>query len=373
MPAMGRGFALTLVLPSLAGIQSVSAETPELIVEPWISTAPTQEEGSPPPIGYGVEIEAEDSLLRPSTSPVRTAGVEAAIIDKAGTEREADLPSEWQAPVDQGYSGKVFLRQAKSIPWRLGGATAAITLTGIGNWDWGSSSFHFRQEGWFGEDTASLGMDKLGHAYSAFVLTEFFTDGMDGSQVDRSHAPYTAGLLTMGLMTYIEVFDGFSKEHGFSGEDMVVDAAGVLFSIARRKAPGLREKVDFRLLYTPDQATIASFKCFPRPHCDRDGRTARSPITDYSNQRYLLAFKLAGFKPLDRTPFRFLEVHAGYYGRGFTAEAAARGDPLRRRIFFGVGVNVGELLVPRPRGWTAKAARSAFEYLQVPYTAVHTH
>ena len=54
-------------------------------------------------------------------------------------------------------------------------------------------------------------------------------------------------------------------------------------------------------------------------------------------------------------------------------EAEARGDSLRRRIFFGAGVNIGELLFPKRRGWAGKAARSALEYLQVPYTAVHTH
>ena len=246
---MGRGFALALVLGcflSLAGVQAVSAETPEPIGEPRGLTAPVLAEGAVVRIADRGGSENGDSP-RLSVDPITTTGLETAVTDKAGMERKVDIPSEWQAPVDKGYSGNVFLRQAKSIPWRLGGATAAITLTGIGNWDWGSSSFHFRQEGWFGEDTASLGMDKLGHAYSAFVLTEFFTDGMEGSPLDRSHAPYTAGLLAMGLMTYIEVFDGFSKDHGFSAEDIVVDAAGVIFSIARRKVPGLREKVDFRL------------------------------------------------------------------------------------------------------------------------------
>ena len=305
-----------------------------------------------------------------NADPAVTVDLGPAGNEKTPTVQSADEPA---ASANSGYSGGVFLRQAKAIPWRLGGATAAITLTGIANWNWGSSSFHFHREGWFGKDTASLGMDKFGHAFSSFVLTEFFTDGIEGSSTDRRYASVTAGLLSMGLMTYIEVFDGLSKDHGFSGEDLAVDTAGILFSIARRRIPGLREKVDFRLLYTPDDATFASLRCFPRPHCDRDGITARSPVTDYSNQRYLFAFKLAGFKPLDQTPLRLLEAHVGYYARGFTAEDEARGEPLRRRIFFGAGLNVGELLFPKRRGWFQKAARSGLEYLQVPYTAVHTN
>ena len=184
----------------------------------------------------------------------------------------------------------------------------------------------------------------------------------------------TAALLSMGLMTYIEVFDGFSKDHGFSHEDLIMDAAGALFSVARRSIPGLREKLDFRLLYQPSSDTVhALLQCFPKPHCDRHGQTFRSPITDYKSQRYLFALKLAGFDPLADTPLRLLELHAGYYARGFTREEEEVGDSIRRRLFVGAGLNVGELLFRgRPRGF-GKAVQSILEYLQVPYTAVHSN
>ncbi len=281
-------------------------------------------------------------------------------------------PGDGRPDTEANYSGRMFLRQSESIPWRLGVATAVITATGIANWDWGSSPFHFKSEGWFGRNTSNLGMDKLGHAYSSYVLTEFFTDGIDASGGSARTKSYTAGILAMGLMTYIEVFDGYSKEHGFSPEDLTVDLAGTLFSIARRSIPGMREKVDFRLLYKPSSSTFKSLSCFPRPHCDKDGETDRSPITDYTGQRYLLAFKLAGFGRLRATPLRLLEVHAGYYARGFTKEEEDRGDPLRRRLFAGVGLNVGELLFPRRRSSFARAARSVLEWVQLPYTAIHS-
>lgn len=272
---------------------------------------------------------------------------------------------------NEPYSARLFWRQARSIPWRFGGATAAITATGIGNWDWGSSSFRFNSEGWFGKDTASLGMDKLGHAYSAYVLAEFFADGIEEGK--PTHRALTGAILSMGLMTYIEVFDGFSAEHGFSHEDLIADAAGAAFSVVRRSVPGLREKLDFRLLYVPSRSTWKALSCFPEPHCDREGDTIRSPITDYSGQRYLLALKLSGFKQLERTPLRLVELHGGYYARGFTREEEQRGEPLRRRLFVGVGLNVGKLLFPgRPRRGAGRAVKSVLEYLQLPYTAVHS-
>lgn len=270
------------------------------------------------------------------------------------------------------YDTGVFSQQAKSIPWRFAGATAAITATGFANWDWGSSSFRFKSEGWFGKGTASLGMDKLGHAYSAYVLSEFFADGIE--QGHPRHRALTGAILSMGLMTYIEIFDGFSADHGFSHEDLIVDAAGTAFSVVRRSVPGLREKVDFRLLYVPSKSTWDALSCFPKPHCDKNGATARSPITDYVGQRYLLALKLSGFERLKRTPLRLVELHGGYYARGFTKEEEDRGEPLRRRLFVGIGLNVSELLFAgRPRGNVGRAAKSVLQYLQVPYTAVHSH
>lgn len=304
-----------------------------------------------------VNLAGADTTLLANESEQTALGLQAGAADPRG-----------------GYSGDVFWRQTKEIPWRFGLATAAITATGLGNWNWGSSSFRFESEGYFGKKTASLGMDKLGHAWSSYVLTEFFTDGIEIGGGDRRHAPITGAILAMGLMTYIEVFDGFSKDHGFSHEDLIVDAAGALFSIARRTVPGMRDLVDFRLLYTPDKRTLRSFNCLPKPFCAGEEGTNRSPITDYSNQRYLMAFKLAGIGSAKATPLRFIELHAGYYARGFTAEEEEKGEPLRRRLFVGAGINLNELFFPkRPSRALGRGVKSALEWVQIPYTAAHSN
>lgn len=309
-------------------------------------------------------------------TPVRFALADLSILPDDNGQQA--IPATAQPPrppeAEQPYGPGVLWDHTKSIPWRLGGAFAAITVTGVANWNWGSSPFRFESEGWFGKDTISGGMDKVGHAYTAFVLADFLTDGINNKWGESRSTSYSGALLSMGLMTYIEIFDGFSKDHGFSHEDLAMNAAGALFSVARRTTPGLREKLDFRLLYQPSGGTIrALLDCFPKPHCDRDGQTFRSPITDYKSQRYLLALKLAGFDQFADTPLRLLELHGGYYARGFTREEKERGDPIRRRLFVGAGLNVSELLFRgRPRG-LGKAVGSLLEYLQVPYTAVHSN
>ena len=158
----------------------------------------------------------------------------------------------------------------------------------------------------------------------------------------------------MSIQTMVEVFDGFSADHGFTYEDIIVDAAGAAFSYFRNIIPGMREKVDFRFEYVPsgNQGTF-------------------SPHSDYSGQKYILALKLAGFEAFEDTPLRFVELHAGYFARGFTSREMRRGESRRRTPYFAIGLNLQELFFGRPQADEPIAktyGRRFFEYVQVPYT-----
>jgi len=176
------------------------------------------------------------------------------------------------------YSFEVFWDQTKSIKWDLLALYGGITLFGINNWDWGSSGYHFESEGWFGKDTKYGGMDKLGHAYTGYVVSQYLTQRIAHSVDDPTNAAITGALLGMGFQTYIEIFDGVAGEHGFSYEDLIADGIGAGFSFLRNTVPGLAEKVDFRMEYWGAS-----------DYHDWD------PFTDYDGQRYVLALKLSGF------------------------------------------------------------------------------
>jgi len=46
----------------------------------------------------------------------------------------------------------------------------AVTTWGVVNWDYFSNSPKSTSEGWFANDTASGGADKLGHLYTSYVM-----------------------------------------------------------------------------------------------------------------------------------------------------------------------------------------------------------
>jgi hypothetical protein len=254
----------------------------------------------------------------------------------------------------EGYSFEKARKHVASIPLLTGGIFAATLAIGILDWKWGSAEFHFSDEGFFGKDTHDLGMDKLGHAFGTYLLTDAFTYAIRRKAADPQGAELTAVALSLGVMTTVELLDGFSG-YGFSWQDIVMNALGAGFSYTRNTVPGLREKLDFRFEYIPSGNDNKDF----------------SPYSDYSGQKYLLALKLSGFKRFEDTPLRFVELQAGYFARGFTDKEKAEGDELRREPYIGIGVNLSELLFSHPKVRDTpfgRMGRATFEYVQVPYT-----
>jgi hypothetical protein len=255
------------------------------------------------------------------------------------------------------YGPRLAYDHLASIPLITGGAIATTLAFGFKDWEWGTASFHFRSEGFFGKDTTHGGMDKIGHAYATVIFSDIFTAAIRRSSDHPEYAPISGSLLAATLMGAVEVFDGFSK-YGFSWQDFSIDLLGAAFSAIRNSVPGLRDKIDFRMEYIPEDFRFA-------------------PHKDYAGQKYLLAVKLAGFDALKDTPARFLELHARYFARGFERPNRVAPNDRREELYVGIGVNLSELLFGWPQvrdtRW-ARYGRIPFEYVQVPYTyAAHPY
>jgi hypothetical protein len=55
------------------------------------------------------------------------------------------------------------------------GAMGAVLIYGFANWDYGESSFHFKDEGWFERDSPIGGADKLGHFWASYALSNLYS------------------------------------------------------------------------------------------------------------------------------------------------------------------------------------------------------
>ena len=241
-----------------------------------------------------------------------------------------------------------------------GGYALGMALYGYNAW-WQDNTGDFRieGEGWFGQNSYRGGADKLGHFYTTYVSTRLLSHAFYHLGNEHPKARRMAGLLVGSTTFAIEVLDGYTKDIGFSWEDLVMDAAGIGFGLLLDKQPDLDAKFDFRFHYRRSSSAR------------RVGEN--DPASDYSGQTYLLITRLNGFPALRKyKPLRYVELALGYGSRGYwpADETASK----KRLIFYGLSLNLTRILEDTAfRRNTPSRVRSVtrgtLEYIQLPGTA----
>lgn len=194
-------------------------------------------------------------------------------------------------------------------------------------------------------------MDKLGHAFSSYAMTNGLSEALLAKGRDPQRAATAALIASQALMFYVEIFDGYSNDHGFAREDLVFNFSGSVLAWARTVYPRVRDLVDYRLEYTSS------------------GYSGFRPLSDYAGQKYLLAWKASSIKGLRDSPLRFLELQTGYYARGFSKKEEQDGKMPTRHAFIGLSINLAELLSGRRQAGESRwrhGSRLLLEHVQVP-------
>lgn len=236
-------------------------------------------------------------------------------------------------------------RHAKARNLNLLAAGATIGW-GIINWDYFQESPQAGSENWFGRETDEGGADKLGHLYTTYALSHLYAAIYDKWDYPQQQALRLGALSALGTMTVMELGDSFS-DYGFSYEDMLMNCLGAAAGYWMGTHPEWQRRLDLRLEYAP---SLSDFET--------------DVITDYEHHKYLLALKADGFDILGDSPLRYLELHLGYYVRGYDDYKPYQPDDDRERIvYLGLGVNVGKLI---EGVWKTRI----FDYLQPPYTYI---
>jgi hypothetical protein len=249
-----------------------------------------------------------------------------------------------------------FGQQVGAVKWEMAAIFGYYTAINGPKLFENPTTPHTQKEGWFGKSTKNLGVDKLSHAYSAYVVSEILYARLKHKTGDAPGIALTAAALSSATMLYTEFWDSIERSGGWSWEDVTFNSLGAGFSVLRNSVPHLDEKLDFRLMIVPNSDIITL-----------QGKR------HFEQQHHFLALKLSGFEQFDRSPLRFLELHAGYYAKDFTNEERAAGVMPKRRLFVGVGLNLRELFFQNSRSRVGRAAGEVLDYFQPPYTVVHAH
>ncbi len=231
----------------------------------------------------------------------------------------------------------------------LAGTTA---LYGLLFWDYGSSSFRFGSEGWFDADTDYGGADKIGHAWTTYLLCNVFNAVYRYWGYEPEEAALRGALSGYGMVTLVEIGDGFSRAHGFSWEDQLANTVGAGLAYLLLRVPELDRVVDFRMEWIPSPSLR---------HGDRSDF-----VTDYSGYKFLLAFKPGGLWEESPPALSFVEFHLGYFAHGFLRSDQKYFDEKTREVYVALGINVTHLLETT----LGTSAGRVFDFIQVPYTYI---
>ena len=215
-----------------------------------------------------------------------------------------------------------------------------VTAWGVANWDYFSGKPQAKSEGWFGRNTEEGGVDKLGHVFATYATAQGISSLFEHWCFTPEEAAWYGSLSSFAILGVMEAGDSFS-DYGFSYEDLIANALGGIASYYRYRYPDLASKVDLRweIGFDPGQVDV---------------------LTDYENSKYLVALKLNGFEQFNKGILKHVELHAGYFTRGYS-EASA---PDERNLYMGIGLNLTDLF---RRSGHRKLA-TALNYYQPPGT-----
>jgi hypothetical protein len=152
----------------------------------------------------------------------------------------------WQSATAQDTLGV-----CSSRPDNSGWSTRKVLATGLvggmlvgslvsSYFDWWKGSgepFHFVDDGLF--DNYSLGIDKVGHAYTSYFYFHTFRNMMMWGGYDSTTASWWAAGTSAFFALSIEIGDGLSP-YGFSMYDLAFNFWGLGYGIAQANIPILR-------------------------------------------------------------------------------------------------------------------------------------
>nr|WP_294908462.1 DUF2279 domain-containing protein [uncultured Lacibacter sp.] len=165
--------------------------------------------------------------------------------------------------------------------------SAVFVLTSVGLYflwykKYPKSKFHF-----LNDNREWLQMDKLGHAATAYNISTMQHDLLRWSGVKPNQAIVGSALSSLAFLSIVEVMDGFSRDWGFSGGDMLANISGAGLFAAQQFGWG-QQRIGMKF--------SASFSPYAKYNPKQLGsKWAERFMKDYNGQTYWLSVNLRSF------------------------------------------------------------------------------
>lgn len=182
---------------------------------------------------------------------------------------------------------------------------ASIALIGLNQlWyaDYEKSALHA-----INDNNEWLQMDKFGHVFSSYQLGRFAANALNWSGVSKKNQLIYGGAFGFVFLTTVEIFDGYSKEWGFSWGDVTANGLGTGLYIGQEL---LWDEQRISLKYSFHQTKYAS------QNPEKLGKGLQEQfLKDYNGQTYWLSINLKSFFKESKLP-PWVNIAFGYGGEG---------------------------------------------------------
>jgi hypothetical protein len=183
-----------------------------------------------------------------------------------------------------------FLHQKQSKAW----------------WQATRTKFHFQND-WI----YALWIDKLGHWWGATAIQHLFSSSLRWSNFSEENSMIIGSALAFAYQLYVETYDGYAKDWGFSPGDALFDFGGAFYPLLQYYFPPLKN-INLKLSYYPSKRLL---------HKDPSDSLYKNKfvIDDYEGQSFYLSFKINNMLPESLEKFwpDFLCLAIGYQMRNW--------------------------------------------------------
>ena len=200
-------------------------------------------------------------------------------------------------------------------------AGSLVALDRLWYADFERQSFRF-----FNDNKEWYQLDKLGHFYSSFHISKASYNGIKWAGLEDKKSIFWGSMVSIMVMTPIEIFDGFSAEYGASSGDLIANSLGTALFYSQQSFWG---EIRIHPKYSFNRTNYQKY----RPDV-LGSNLSEELIKDYNGQHQWLSFDLSRFN--DHLP-KWLNIAIGYGAKGMVY--ANKSDNIEngfnpRRLYF---------------------------------------
>lgn len=179
-------------------------------------------------------------------------------------------------------------------------------------WQANRTKFHFQNDWEY-----ALWIDKLGHWWGATAIQHIFTSSLSWSNFSDQSSVILGSLLALTYQLYVETYDGYASNWGFSPGDALFDFGGAFYPLLQYYIPPLKN-LNLKLSYFPSKRLLRKD---PLDSLYKN----KFVIDDYEGQSFYLSFKMNDILPESLEKFwpDFLCLALGYQIRNWNGYASA--------------------------------------------------